>query len=133
MNPVRGNKIMNTHTKIYKEIGRRYCKYRRYFGYIALIAILFAVIFFGNFHSRIAPKPHLNWTITAWQMNGHGGWKEQSVILVEGQAPFSADHPQAYIEKLMELSKNPAMIRGRFYTLIGELRDGLENNWRVKP
>lgn len=121
--------------KTYKKVGRRYLRY------ITLIGILFLVIFlayikgtyFGNFNSAIAPKPFLNWTITAWQMNGKAGWKQQPVILVEGQAPFLADHPQAYIDKLLELNKNPAMVRGRFHTLIGELRDGLENNWRVKP
>ena len=110
-----------------KKVGRKYLRY------IALIGILLAVIFFGNFHSRIAPKPLVNWTLTAWQMNGQGGWKEQPVILVEGQKPFFADHPQAYIEKLLELNKNPAIVRGRFHTLIGELRDGLENTWEVKP
>lgn len=126
---------MNKYIETYKEIGRRY---RRY---IILIGILFAVIFlayikgtyFGNFNSAIEPKPLLSWTITPWQMNGKAGWKEQPVILVEGQAPFFADHPQAYIKKLLELSKNPEMARGRFHTLIGELRDGLENTWEVKP
>lgn len=120
---------MSIYTKTYRKVG------------IALIGILLAVIFlvyikgvyFDGFNSAIAPKPLLNWTITPWQMNGKAGWKEQPVILVEGQKPFSADHPQAYIDKLLELSKNPAIARGRFHTLIGELRDGLENNWEVKP
>ena len=62
-------------------------------------------------------------------MDGKGGWKEQPVILVEGQTPFFADHPQPYIDKLRELRDDPRIERGSFYTMIGQLRDALELSW----
>ncbi|GAJ22428.1 unnamed protein product, partial [marine sediment metagenome] len=39
-------------------------------------------------------KKLLEWHLTPWRMNGHGGWKEQPIILIEGQEPFFADNPQ---------------------------------------
>lgn len=71
----------------------------------------------------------LEWHLTTWRMNGHGGWKEQPIILIEGQAPFFADHPQAYIDKLEEMSKDPMLIRGAFHTMAGQLEDGLVQVW----
>ena len=76
-------------------------------------------------------KPLLEWTMTAWSMNRTGGWKLQPVILAEGQIPFFADHPSAYIQKLQELHDNPQIARGSFHTVIGQLQDGLENAWKA--
>lgn len=80
---------------------------------------------------RRRPRP-LEWHITPWTMDDKGGWKQQPVILIEGQPPFFADHPQAYIDKLEEMSKDPTLIKGAFHTLAGQLRDALEQYWRVK-
>ena len=72
----------------------------------------------------------LNWTITPWLMNGKGGWVGIApVILVEGELPFTADHPAAYIDKLQALHDDPRLTRGQFYTYMGQLRDALEQNW----
>lgn len=71
----------------------------------------------------------LEWHITAWKMNGHGGWTEQPIILIEGQLPFFADHPQAYIDKLEEMSKDSILIKGLFHTFAGQLKDALEQFW----
>lgn len=77
-------------------------------------------------------KTKLSWVLTPWLMNGQGGWKQQPVILVEGRVPFFADHPQAYIDKLQELHDDPALVRGTFYTCIGQLKDGLEQAWEIE-
>lgn len=74
----------------------------------------------------------LAWSLTPWQMNGQGGWTQQPVILVEGQVPFFADHPQAYIDKLQELHDDPTVAHGAFYGCIGQLRDALEQAWEIK-
>jgi hypothetical protein len=74
----------------------------------------------------------LEWHLTPWQMDGHGGWKEQPIILVEGRVPFFADHPQDYIDKLQELHDDPALAPGCFHTLIGQLKDAMERSWGVK-
>ena len=72
----------------------------------------------------------LQWTITPWLMNGQGGWTQQPVILVEGRIPFFADHPDAYIAKLLELHDDPALTRMmNLYTLIGQFKDALEYYW----
>lgn len=65
-------------------------------------------------------------------MNGQGGWKQQPIILIEGQVPFFADHPQAYIDKLQEMHDDITLVRGLFNTLIGQLKDGMEQSWEVK-
>ena len=70
------------------------------------------------------------WHVTAWQMNGQGGWKQQPIILIEGQAPFFADHPQVYIDKLEEMSKDPTLVKGQFHTLAGQLEDAMEQYWK---
>ncbi len=62
-------------------------------------------------------------------MNGHGGWEEQPIILIEGEKPFYADHPQTYIDKLEEMSKESILIRGSFHTLAGQLEDAMEQHW----
>ena len=71
----------------------------------------------------------LEWHLTPWQIDGHGGWKRQPVILIEGQPPFFADHPQAYIDKLEEMSKDPMLIKGAFHTMAGPLKDAMEQYW----
>lgn len=71
----------------------------------------------------------LSWTVTSWQMNGQAGWKLQPVILVEGQVPFFADHPDAYIVKLLELHDDHTLARGQFFTFIGQFQDALEQFW----
>ncbi len=81
----------------------------------------------GNNH-----KVLLNWALTPWQMNGKGGWTTQPIILVEGQTPFFADHPQAYIAKLQELHDNLTITCGSFYTCIGQFKDALEQGWDLK-
>jgi len=73
----------------------------------------------------------LEWHLTPWRMNS-AGWVEQPVILIEGRVPFFADHPQAYIDKLKEMSLDKALIRGAFHALAGQLQDGLEQVWRDK-
>lgn len=65
-------------------------------------------------------------------MNGEGGWKQQPVILIEGEAPFYADHPQPYIDRLEEMSKDPTLIKGQFHALAGQLQDALEQFWDIK-
>jgi len=75
---------------------------------------------------------NLNWTLTPWVMNGHGGWKQQPVIVIEGQVPFYADHPDAYIAKLQEMHDNPTIARGSFYSLIGQFKDALEQTWTLR-
>lgn len=70
----------------------------------------------------------LTWHITLWVMNGQG-WKQQPVILIEGKAPFFADHPDGYMAKLQEMHDNPQLAQGPFYTLIGQLRDAAEQYW----
>jgi hypothetical protein len=74
----------------------------------------------------------LEWHLTTWKMNGKGGWLEQPIILVEGQVPFFADHPQSYIDKLEEMSKDPTLIKGAFHTMAGQLKDALEQYWSKK-
>lgn len=76
-------------------------------------------------------KRLLGWRITEWLMSGEGGWKVQPVILVEGQKPFFADHPEDYIKKLEAMHDDPALAKGSFYTFIGQLKDGLELHWRI--
>ena len=80
------------------------------------------------------PKPALlNWEITSWQMNGREGWIKQPIILVEGRTPFFADHPQAYIDELVALRNDPALLPFiAFHTVVGQLQDGLEWFWKVK-
>ena len=75
----------------------------------------------------------LNWTITPWQMTGKGGWKGIApVILIEGRPPFSAEHPQAYIDKLQEMHDDPILIRWTFFTFMGQFKDALEQHWEVE-
>ena len=74
-----------------------------------------------------------SWTLTPWQMNGMGGWKQQPVILVEGRVPFFADHPNDYIAELEQLHDDPDVARGPFWSLIGQLRDAYESAWRMLP
>lgn len=74
----------------------------------------------------------LVWGLTPWQMNGQGGWTRQPVIVVEGQVPFYADHPQAYIGKLQEMHDDPTIARGSFFTCIGQLQDAMEQAWDMK-
>ena len=62
-------------------------------------------------------------------MDGHGGWKQQPVILIEGRTAFIADHPSAYIAKLIEMCNDKDLQRGPFYTFIGEFMDGLDYAW----
>ena len=71
----------------------------------------------------------LIWSITPWLMNGHRGWNQQPVILVEKQVPFYADHPDAYIQKLQALHDDPTIARGNFHASIGQLKDALEQAW----
>ena len=74
----------------------------------------------------------VNWTITPWQMDGQGGWKGIApAILIEGQLPFSAGHPQAYIEKLQEMHDDLTLTRGLFYTYIGQFKDAWEQYWNI--
>jgi len=72
-----------------------------------------------------------NWTMTPWTMNGRGGWKQQPVILIEGETPFFAAHPKAYIEKLREMYADKTLLRGPFWTTIGQLKDGMELAWCI--
>ena len=74
----------------------------------------------------------LEWHLTPWTMNGQGGWKQQPVILIEGQAPFFANHPKDYIAKLQELHDDPTLARGQFYTFIGQFKDAAEQFWGGK-
>ena len=71
----------------------------------------------------------LLWSLTPWAMNGHGGWKTQPVIVVEGRKPFFADTPQEYIAELERLHDDEGIARGNFYTLIGQLKDAFETGW----
>ena len=64
-------------------------------------------------------------------MNGLGGWKQQPVIIIEGQIPFFADHPKEYIRKLKEMYADKSLMRGPFWTTIGQLKDGMEQSWNV--
>lgn len=73
----------------------------------------------------------VSWTITPWLMNGMGGWKQQPVILVEGNVPFIADYPSEYITKLQEMHEDKTIERGKFWTFIGEFKDGLEQHWNI--
>lgn len=73
----------------------------------------------------------LEWRLTEWRMNGAGGWTLQPIILVEGRAPFFADDPQPYIERLRELHDDPSLARGPFFALSGQLQDALEQAWNV--
>lgn len=72
----------------------------------------------------------LEWHLTPWSMDDKGDWKQQPVILIEGQPPFFADNPQAYIDKLREMANDPRLIRGAFHTLVGQLQDALEQFWK---
>ncbi len=81
---------------------------------------------------RSNQRPKLSWFVTPWSMSGQGRWVQQPVILVDGQEPFYADHPNDYISKLEELHDNPEIGRGQFYSYIGQLKDGLEQVWDVK-
>lgn len=71
----------------------------------------------------------LLWQVTPWVMNGKGGWTQQPVITIEGEIPFFGGHPNDYIGKLTEMHDDPQYARGIFYTVIGQLRDGLELAW----
>ena len=82
--------------------------------------------------SGAGKKSLWNWSLTPWQMSGKGGWTTQPVILVEGQRPFFADHPDAYAAKLQELHDDPALMRGPFYACIGQLKDATEQVWNIK-
>mgnify|MGYP007108819901 CR=1 FL=1 len=62
-------------------------------------------------------------------MNGQGGWIEQAIILIEGQTPFFADHPDAYIAKLEQMHSDPLIAQGIFWTYIGQFKDALEQHW----
>lgn len=77
-------------------------------------------------------KHLLNWSLTPWQMNGQGSWTTQPVILIESQVPFFADHPDEYIKKLQKMHDDPALMRGPFYTFIGQFQDALEQVWNCK-
>ena len=83
-------------------------------------------------NSHTAPPTLLIWSVTPWVMNGEGGWKQQPIILIEGQIPFFADHPKAYIAKLREMQKDKTLTRGTFWTCIGQLKDGLELSWDIR-
>ena len=83
-------------------------------------------------NNHTAPPTLLIWSITPWLMNGEGGWKQQPIILIEGQIPFFADHPKAYITKLREMRKDKTLTRGPFWTFIGQLKDGLELSWNIR-
>lgn len=74
----------------------------------------------------------LEWHLTPWTIDGHGSWKQQPVILIEGQIPFFADHPDNYIAKLQEMHDDLTLARGQFYTLIGQFKDATEQFWGVK-
>lgn len=71
------------------------------------------------------------WSVTQWLMNGQGGWKLQPVILIEGEVPFFADHPSTYIKKLQEMHEDKTLMRGPFWTLLGQLKDAMEQAWDV--
>ena len=73
----------------------------------------------------------LEWHLTPWTMDGHSGWKQQPIILIEGRIPFFADHPQPYIDKLGEMSLDPTLVRGAFHGLAGQLKDSLEQYWNL--
>ena len=77
-------------------------------------------------------KALLEWALTPWRMNGQGGWKQQPVLLVEGRPPFFADHPRAYINALADLHGDPTITRGPFFTVMGQLQDGLEMAWETE-
>ena len=70
-----------------------------------------------------------HWALTPWKMNGRGGWTDQPIILVEGELPFFADHPLDYIERLEQMHDTPGFEKARWWVLIGQLRDGLEQHW----
>jgi|TARA_Y100000310_G_scaffold343856_1_gene453521 hypothetical protein len=72
----------------------------------------------------------LEWQLTPWGMDGNGGWKQQPIILIEGEIPFFANHPNDYIKRLQEMHDNPMLYRGSFYTLIGQFKDALELVWQ---
>lgn len=78
-------------------------------------------------------KPLLAWQMTAWAMTGIGTWKQQPVIVIEGQIPFFADHPKDYIRKLKEMYADKTIVRGPFWASIGHLRDGMELSWIIQP
>lgn len=71
------------------------------------------------------------WTVTQWLMSGQGGWKQQPVILIEGETPFFADHPAAYIKKLREMHEDKTLTPGPFWTLIGQFKDAEEQAWDI--
>lgn len=55
----------------------------------------------------------------------------QPIVLVDGDPPFFADHPQQYIDKLWELHARTDLKPGTFHTMIGQLQDVLEQGlWR---
>ena len=74
----------------------------------------------------------LTWSITNWLMSGKGTWKTQPVILIEGEIPFYADNPQPYIDKILTMHDDPTLMRGAFYTLIGQLQDAQEQVWNLE-
>ena len=74
----------------------------------------------------------LEWQLTPWKVDGKGRWKQQPVILIEGEIPFYADNPQPYIDKLEAMSKDASLIKGSFYTFIGQFKDAFEQRWYVK-
>lgn len=62
-------------------------------------------------------------------MDGLKRWKQQPVILIEGRTPFFADHPKDYIMKLQEMHNDLTLMRGIFFTLIGQFQDATEQYW----
>jgi len=84
-----------------------------------------------NRQDRRHPKVR-GWQLTSWRVNGKGGWTQQPVITIEGETPFFADHPQAYIDKLGEMSKDSTLARGAFHAAAGAFQDALEQSWNVK-
>lgn len=69
----------------------------------------------------------LEWTVTPWRVE-RGRWAAlgQPIVLVEGEPPFFAAEPQAYIDKLIELYERADLVPGPFHRLIGEFKDLLE-------
>ena len=74
----------------------------------------------------------MDWQLTAWRMDGNGGWAQQPIITAKAQKPFFADHPDLYVEKLQEMHDDPLFARGPFYTLIGKLKDSADHAWDLR-
>ena len=69
-----------------------------------------------------------HWWVTPWSVAEGGGWKQQPVVLTEGEPPFFADHPSAYIRKLESMHADQRLERGSFHTLIGQFKDVLDKS-----